>query len=205
MKNTLWRFGDSWATTLTDDSTLQIEDNHSKYVADYFDLEYKNLGTGGYSNLEIFNSLIENQNSFNENDIVLINFASVSRAAIVENGKISCTSNGGSYNTNKLMVDVIIHDMVKPISDILFYLIRSFIQSLVERNIRTYFFFLDEQLNLELKNELVFESNLGNSYMYWCKANGYEDLSPKGNVHYKMGSQRLIANKIIELIEDNDK
>jgi hypothetical protein len=34
--------------------------------------------------------------------------------------------------------------------------------------------------------------------------NDYQDLSPSGNVHYKLGSQSDIANKIIELIKDND-
>lgn len=203
MKNTLWRFGDSWSTTNEYDYS-KIELNHSKYVADYFDLDYKNLGVGGYSNLQIFNDLIKNQNNFKENDIVLINFASVSRIAAVEDGKVSCISNGGEYNTHKLMDSIIIHDMGKPISDILFYLIRSFIQSLLGRGIRIYFFFLDERVNLELNNEIIFESNMGSGYIHWCIENDYQDLSPKGNVHYKLGSQKSIASKIIELIEQND-
>lgn len=203
MKNTLWRFGDSWSTT-QDTDYFKIELNHSKYVADYFNLDYKNLGIGGYSNLQIFNDLIKNQNNFKENDIILINFASVSRVAVVENGIVSCVSNGDAYNTHKLMDDVIIHDMGKPISDILFYLVCSFIQSLVDRNIRTYFFFLDQRVELGLPNELVFKSNLGSGFIHWCIENDYQDLSPKGNVHYKLGSQKDIANKIIQLIGEND-
>lgn len=203
MKNTLWRYGDSWSTT-QDDVYFEIELNHSNYIADYFNLDYKNLGAGGYSNLQIFNDLIKNQNNFKENDIILINFASISRVAVVEDGIVSCVSSAGSYNTHKLIDDVIIHDMGKPISDILFYLIRSFIQSLVDRNIRTYFFFLDQRVDLRLTNEIVFKSNLGNGFIHWCIENDYQDLSPKGNVHYKLGSQKDIANKIIELIEQND-
>ena len=203
MKNTLWRFGDSWSTT-QDDEYFEIELNHSKYVADYFNLEYKNLGTGGYSNLQIFNSLLKNQNSFQENDIVLINFASVSRVAVVEDGIVSCISNGGGYNNHKLMDNIIIYDMGKPISDILFYLIRSFIESLTKRNIRIYFFFLDQRINLQLNNEIIFESDMDNGFIHWCIENDYQDLSPKGNVHYKIGSQKDIANKIIQLIEEND-
>lgn len=204
MKNILWRFGDSWATTLDTYSTLQIEYNHSKYVADYFNLDYKNLGIGGYSNLQIFNDLIKNQNNFKENDIVLINFASVSRVAVVENGEVSSISNGGEYNTHKLMDNIIIYDMGKPISDILFYLIKSFIQSLIDRQIRVYFFFLDERIDLGLDNEIFFKSSMGNGFIHWCVENDYQDLSPKGNVHYTMGSQKDIANKIIELIKQND-
>lgn len=94
--------------------------------------------------------------------------------------------------------------MGKPISDILFYLICSFIQSLVDRNIRTYFFFLDQRVELGLPNELVFKSNLGSGFIHWCIENDYQDLSPKGNVHYKLGSQKDIANKIIQLIGEND-
>lgn len=203
MKNTLWRYGDSWSTT-QDDVYFEIELNHSNYIADYFNLNYKNLGVGGYSNLQIFNDLIKNQNNFKENDIILINFASISRVAVVENGIVSCTSNGSAYNTHRLMDSVIIHDMGKPISDILFYLIRSFIQTLVDRNIRIYFFFLEHRIDLGLTNEIVFKSNLGNGFIHWCIENDYQDLSPKGNVHYKLGSQKDIANKIIELIEQND-
>jgi hypothetical protein len=175
MKNTLWRFGDSWSTT-QDTDYFKIELNHSKYVADYFNLDYKNLGIGGYSNLQIFNDLIKNQNNFKENDIILINFASVSRVAVVENGIVSCVSNGDAYNTHKLM----------------------------DRNIRTYFFFLDQRVELGLPNELVFKSNLGSGFIHWCIENDYQDLSPKGNVHYKLGSQKDIANKIIQLIGEND-
>jgi hypothetical protein len=204
MKNTLWRFGDSWSTT-NDIDYFKIELNHSKYVADYFNLDYKNLGIGGYSNLQIFNDLIKNQNNFKKNDIVLINFASVSRIAIVEDFEISCVANGGSYDdVSKLMVDVIVNDMGKPISDILFYLIKSFIESLIDKGIRVYFFFLDEIIELNLKNGLIFESSMGNGFIHWCIENDYQDLSPKGNVHYKLGSQKDIANKIIELIEQND-
>lgn len=203
MKNTLWRFGDSWSTT-ADLKYFEIELNHSKYIADYFNLDYKNLGVGGYSNLQIFNDLIKNQNNFKKNDIVLINFASISRVATVENSQVSCISNGNEYNANKLMDSIIIHDMVKPISDILFYLIRSFIVSLMETGIRIYFFFLDERINLELNNEIIFESNMGNGFINWCVENDYQDLSPNGNVHYKLGSQIDIADKIIQSIEGND-
>jgi hypothetical protein len=38
-------------------------------------------------------------------------------------------------------------------------------------------------------------------YIGWCKDNGYEDLSPTGNLHYTLGCQRDVANKIIELIK----
>ena len=203
MKNTLWRFGDSWSTT-NDMIYRKIELNHSKYVADWFDMNYTNLGIGGLSNLQIFNKLLENLNNFQKNDIVLINFASVSRVAVVEDGIVSCISSGHQYNTHKLMDSIIIHNMGKPISDILFYLIKTFIQSLIQREIKVYFFFLDERVNLQLNNELVFESNMGNGFIHWCMENDYQDLSPSGNVHYKLGSQSDIANKIIELIKDND-
>jgi hypothetical protein len=49
---------------------------------------------------------------------------------------------------------------------------------------------------------LAFESIDG--YIGWCIDNGYQDLTPAGNVHYTLGSQRNIANKIIQLIESYD-
>lgn len=204
MKNKLWRFGDSWSTT-KDDEFRDIELNHSQYIADYFDLDYKNLGAGGFSNLEIFSKLLENNDNYKKNDIILINFASVFRIAVVENGKISCTSNGDFNNEQpKLMQDIILNDMGKPISDILFFLIAKYLKTLEERQIRIYYFFLDGHGKLDLKNQLEFRGSQGNGFIFWCKDNGYEDLSPNGNVHYTVGSQKSIANKIIELIEQYD-
>jgi len=201
MKNTLWRFGDSWATT-KDNIYFEIERNHSNYISDYFDMEFVQLAVGGFSNLQIFKTLIENSNKFQKNDIILINFASVSRIAIVEDFEISCVANGGSYDdVSKLMVNVIVNDMGKPISDILFYLIKSFIESLIDRGIRVYFFFLDERIELNLKNELIFKSSMGKGFIHWCIENGHQDLTENGNVHYTLGSQKIISNKIIELIE----
>ncbi len=171
--------------------------NHSLWVE-----KYRPIKLEDYVGNEHLKTKVEAY--IEKNDIILINFASVSRVAVVENGIVSCVSNGDAYNTHKLMDDVIIHDMGKPISDILFYLIRSFIQSLMDRNIRTYFFFLDQRVDLGLTNEIVFKSNLGSGFIHWCIENDYQDLSPKGNVHYKLGSQKDIANKIIQLIGEND-
>ena len=55
VKNKLWRFGDSYSLTSNDFN--HIEQNHSTYIAEHFNLELVHLGQGGLSNLEIFNKI----------------------------------------------------------------------------------------------------------------------------------------------------
>jgi hypothetical protein len=70
--------------------------------------------------------------------------------------------------------------------------------------VKVYHFYNDDSANnsINIKNNLAFESIDG--YIGWCIDNGYQDLTPAGNVHYTLGSQRNIANKIIQLIESYD-
>lgn len=207
MRNNLWRFGDSWSTT-EDHLYADIELNHSQYVADYFDMNLIHLGHGGYSNLQIFNRILENTNKFKPNDIILINFTSISRVSVIDGKDIICTANGGDLVfKSKILMDVISHDMGNPISNILFYLIKTYIESLIDGGIKVYHFYNDNsnfECPFKIKNKLIFKNETNTEYMGWCKENGYEDLSPAGNVHYKLGSQKQIANKIIELIESYD-
>ncbi len=204
MINNLWRFGDSWSTT-EDTKHSNIELNHSHYIAEYFGLKLKHLGAGGLSNLEIFKKILENTHLYKPNDIILINFASTFRISIVDDNMVLCTVNGGEQVfKNKTLMQVVSNDMGKPISDILFYLIKAHLESLINMGVKVYHFYNDDSANnsINIKNNLVFESIDG--YIGWCIDNGYQDLTPMGNVHYTLGSQRNIANKIIELIESHD-
>jgi hypothetical protein len=203
MENTLWRFGDSWSLT-SDHIHKHIESNHSKYISDYFGVKLKHLGKGGFSNLEIFHTLLSNNNNYKKNDIILINFASTSRCAIIENDKVSCTANGSELvESNKIMMDILINDLQYPISNILFYLIKVYLEQLINKGIRVYHFFNDYHNNYctDIDGVLIFNKN---GYTDWCIENGYQDLSPNGNLHYTLGSQKSIANKIIQLIEKYD-
>lgn len=207
MKNTLWRFGDSWSTT-KDYIYSHIELNHSDYIAEYFNMNLNHLGDGGYSNLDIFKIILENSNKYKSNDIILINFASISRVGIVDKLGVVNTSNGGdTIFKNKTMMNIISNDMGTPISDILFYLIDTYLKSLIENGIRVYYFFNDNtrgDFSLTLNSELIFENDMNGSFIGWCIENGHQDLTPTGNVHFTLGSQKSIANKIIELIEQYD-
>ena len=234
MINKLWRFGDSWSTT--DDKYDEIEKNHSHYVSEHFDLELNHHGRGGHSNLHIFSDILRLTPQFKEGDMVLINFACKSRIGIInksevekvkENfphvhhskgvfsshhkiGELISTADGGTFtHTNKDLENILVNDVQHPISDILFYLIRIHLHSLISQGIKVYHFYndnIDENPNITnyISNELIFNSSKRN-FQSWIREQKYEDLSPKGNVHYLIGKQRDIANKIIDLIESNDK
>jgi hypothetical protein len=204
MKNKLWRFGDSWSKT-QDDTYSNIELNHSHYIADYFGLELNHLGCGGFSNLQIFKKILENTHLYSPNDIILINFASISRVSIIDGDTAICTADGGiSVFENKILRNVILNDVGDTISDILFYLIKAHLESLINAGVKVYHFYndsSDEVLLNKIPNNLLFKNTHNMGYIGWCKDNGYEDLSPTGNLHYTLGCQRDVANKIIELIK----
>lgn len=203
MKNKLWRFGDSWSTTK--DSYEHLEFNHSQYVADYFDMDLMHFGHGGFSNLEIFKRILEHTHEYKQNDIILINFTSIHRIAVIDGSETICTANGDdtAFKSKKLM-KVVSNDVGDVISDVIFYLIKSHLESLMNMGVRVYYFYNDvsnSECPIKIKNKLIFRSKQSTGFIGWCKENDYEDLSPAGNVHYKLGCQKDIANKIIELIE----
>lgn len=211
MINKLWRFGDSWSTT--DEKYDEIEKNHSHYVSEHFGLELNHHGRGGHSNLHIFSDILRLTPQFKEGDMVLINFACKSRIGIINKSKVGgliSTADGGTFtHTNKDLENILVNDVQHPISDILFYLIRTHLHSLISQGIKVYHFYndnIDENPNITnyISNELIFNSSKRN-FQNWIREQKYEDLSSKGNVHYLIGKQRDIANKIIDLIESNDK
>lgn len=210
MINKLWRFGDSWSTT--DTKYDEIEKNHSHYVSEHFGLELNHFGKGGNSNLHIFSDILRLTPQFKEGDIVLINFASKSRVGSINKSKINeliSTADGGIFtHSNKDLENILINDVQHPISNILFYLIKIHLHSLISMGIKVYHFYndnIDENPNINnyITNELIFPTK--NAFQGWIRQQKYQDLSPKGNVHYLVGKQRDIANKIIDLIESNDK
>jgi hypothetical protein len=199
MKNTLWRFGDSWSLT-QNDKFKHIELNHSYYVAEHYGLELKHYGRGGYGNLQIFNEIIKQDSNYKKGDIILINFASRMRTVVVNEKSIISTSDADDkVFSNKILQDIVINNLEYPIQDMIFFLIKPYFKSLLNRGIDVYHFYNDETDNIYgIDNRLNFD-NL--NYIQWCIQNNYQDLSPSGNVHYKLGCQKEIANKIIELIE----
>lgn len=204
--NKLWRFGDSWAQTL--DDYEDIESNHSKYISDYFGLEYLDKSIGGIGNLQIFTNILKYSNEYKKGDIILVNFGNIHRVEIFNKGNFECTVQ--HYDTqypSDEMQKIVSYDLGYVISDTIFYLMKTYIESLIKKGIRVYNFHGDSsdyQYKVNIKNELIFENNIRDGYIGWCYENDYVDLSLKGNGHYKVGSQKSIANKIIELIEEND-
>lgn len=202
MKNKLWRFGDSYSTT-DDDSFGDIELNHSVYISEYFHLELIHLGLGGLSNLEIFNKLLSNNQNYQKGDMILINFASPSRVSVVEEDKIVSTANAKDIDRpNKNLKNIIINDLQYCISDMIFYLVKPFLESLIDKGINVYHFYNEKDKKyLNIKNELIFESHM-KGFIGWVNEKGWEDLEPTGNVHYVVGKQREIAKEIIKRIEE---
>ena len=144
MINKLWRFGDSWSTT--DEKYDEIEKNHSHYVSEHFVLELNHHGRGGHSNLHIFSDILRLTPQFKEGDMVLINFACKSRIGIINKSKVGgliSTADGGTFtHTNKDLENILVNDVQHPISDILFYLIRTHLHSLISQGIKVYHFYL---------------------------------------------------------------
>jgi len=204
MKNKLWRFGDSYSTT-QDDRFGDIELNHSVYISEHFDLELVHLGQGGLSNLEIFNKLLSNNQNYQKNDMILINFASFSRVSLVEGDRIVSTASDSSMTYhNKNIKNIIINDLQHSISDMIFYLVKPFLESLIDRGINVYHFYNDyDEKYINIKNELIFKNSITGGFTAWIHENGLEDLEPTGNVHYLVGKQREIAKEIIKKIEEN--
>lgn len=204
-KNKLWRFGDSYSTT-QDERFGDIELNHSQYISDYFNLELVHLGQGGLSNIEIFNKILSNNENYKKNDMILINFASPSRTAVVQNNQISSTANGGEHtHDDENLKKIIINDLQYPISDMIFYLVKPFLESLIDRGVKVYHFYNDYASKPNnIKNELIFRS-FNNGFTGWVKEKGWEDLEPTGNVHYLVGKQKELSQEIIKRIESNEK
>jgi hypothetical protein len=202
VKNKLWRFGDSYS--LTRDVFNHIELNHSAYIAEHFNLELVHLGQGGLSNLEIFNKILSNSEKYNKGDMLLINFATQQRFAIVENDKIIKINGGETDMNNQTIRNSVLSNLIIPISDIIFYLIKPFLESLIKKGVRVYHFYNDvdregELVSTKIKNELIFNKT---GFIHWVNDSGYEDLSPNGNVHYLVGKQKEIAEEIINKINE---
>ena len=206
MLNKLWRFGDSYSKT-QDQQFGDIELNHSVYISEHFNMELVHLGDGGLSNLEIFQRILSNNQNYREGDMILINFAHTSRTALVENHKIICTANGHNMSSNnKNLENIIINDLTEPISDIIFYLIKPFLESLMDNGIKVYHFYNGHDIYPDyIKNELTFLRDTQSiGYQNWIYEQGWEDLTPTGNLHYVVGKQRAISEVIINKIEEID-
>lgn len=203
-RNKLWRFGDSYSTT-EDERFGDIELNHSQYISDYFNLELVHLGEGSLSNIEIFNKILSNNENYKERDMILINFASPTRTALVKNSEVLSTANGGELPNNENLKKIIINDLQYTISDMIFYLVKPFLESLIDRGVRVYHFYNDyiSKPN-DIKNELIFKS-FNNGFTGWVQEKGWEDLEPTGNVHYVVGKQKELSQEIIKKIESNEK
>ena len=206
VKNKLWRFGDSYSKT-EDRDFGDIELNHSVYISEHFNMELVHLGDGGMSNLEIFQRILSNNQNYREGDMILINFADTSRTALVENHKIISTANGDNMSSySKNLENIIINDLQYSISDIIFYLVKPFLESLIGNGIKVYHFYNGYEIYPgKIKNELTFLRDTEPiGYQNWIFEKGWEDLTPTGNLHYVVGKQRDISEIIINKIEEID-
>ena len=75
--------------------------------------------------------------------MLLINFASRSRFAIVENDEIIKINGGETDMNNQTIRNGVLSNLVIPISDIIFYLIKPFLELLIKKVIRVYHFYND--------------------------------------------------------------
>ena len=109
-----------------------------------------------------------------------------------------------SYSKN--LENIIINDLQNSISDIIFYLIKPFLESLIDNGIKVYHFYNGYDIYPDyIKNELTFLSDTQpRGYQNWIHEKGWEDLTPTGNLHYVVGKQRAISEVIINKIEEID-
>ena len=114
--------------------------------------------------------------------------------------------------TNQTIKNSVLNNLVLPISDIIFYLIKPFLESLIKKGVRVYHFYNDVErdgdlVSTKIENELIFNSidsysNISRTgFTNWVLEAGYEDLSPNGNVHFLVGKQKEIAEEIINKIQ----
>lgn len=215
VKNKLWRFGDSYSCT-QEDRFGHIEQNHSLYIAEHFNLDLIHLGEGGFSNLEIVNKILSNGANYKKGDMILINFASPWRLAILENNEILKRDDGdNTFEGSNVIKTIVLNDLVIPISDIIFYLITPFLESLIKNGIKVYYFYNEfvvnevpiniTKKNLLDKNELEFNFKEHRGFINWVRNTGRENLSPSGNLHYVVGKQKEIAEEIINRIKSKNK
>jgi hypothetical protein len=143
MINTLWTFGDSftYGSGCLDDNPFTIKYKKSEedkiwpeLVASKLNLKLENIGMGLFSNDKIIDSIIDNYNYINENDLVIIGNTFYSRFDIPYEGKLITLSTVNlPDDDNKLLNDIIVimddellkNRQLKRI---------SFIKSLLEKN-----------------------------------------------------------------------
>lgn len=114
----LWVFGDSFTAGCGCLEGEVFTINYKKsdkdkiwpeIVAEKLNLELKNIGMGLFSNDKIIDSIIENYEYINKNDLVIIGNTFYSRFDIPYNGKlITLSPTNLPKDNNKLLTDVIV-------------------------------------------------------------------------------------------------
>lgn len=202
--NKLWRFGDSYS--VTQDWQYPEDPNHSNFVAKHFNLKLEHLGAGGLSILDCLTRMINITHLVQSNDMIILNLPSSSRASFLD-------SNGKLINSSQFQDDEILEN--EELKNVLFsdwypillrgyiHLLSSVLNSFIDRGARVFVFVNDSyDWKLDLPNKVRFNESKG--WVTSVKEMGFEDLSPKGNLHYLYGVQEQFAQEIIKVIEDEE-
>lgn len=212
-KNKLWRFGDSWSLTQIEKYPNEL--NHNEHIANHYDLELIHMGEGGISNLEILKLMLDNDYKFEKNDMIIVNFPSLTRFSItnkfgnlISSNSIKDVTNYESMSDikdiNSILDFFINHSWV--MNDTIFILFNSYIKSLKLRNIKVVCFYnvIDTEQSNDEKKFYKLENllNFNPSYTQWIQEMNFEDLTNKGNLHYLYGVQLKLANEIIKRIDE---
>ena len=193
----LYRLGDSYSQTMSDKYPDEL--NHSYYIAKHYGLEYVNVGYGGAACSDILTQLISILFDCKKGDMLLVGIPSLNRVGYLDNSNNYIDSakytneellrmRSIALTTNRELQLTINNNIVYQVNKILYELDKRGIQVFTMYNDVEHFF---EPINLIFKN-----------FVDWVKENGFEDLSPKGNMHYLYGVQETLAKEIIKLIDE---
>jgi hypothetical protein len=206
--NILYHFGDSYG--------VPTKSKHfANLFADCFNVDYINYACNGFSNELIFQKMLEKSNEFKENDIIFINFSFFNRGCYWDGTRLQVEPTNTLYNeitkevqseewfnkTNELeKVIFLLEYYLKYDEDYnrrIFKLIDTFFQSILQKNIKIYYIFID---NSDYKNYLLsggYNINFDEGFAKWLIQN---NLHNEQDSHYTSNSQTIILNKILTKI-----
>jgi hypothetical protein len=213
--NKLYHFGDSFAV-------VKKSKNFGEHIAEHFGMNYSNYAQVGYSNEQIFHSILDVYNDINKNDIVLINFSFLGRGLMVtETGHLKSTNTLLDDNIQIITQDglnllrtnsaAILDYFIKYSYDYnikLFTSISKVLYNLEKKGVKVYHTFIKkdnlyygntvfskDEYNLNLPNQLDFKPN----YYQWLINKNWKN---EEDIHYTNGIQKELSFEYIRRINN---
>ncbi len=200
--NKLYRLGDSWSQVQTHRYPNDL--NHSYHIAEHYKLEYVNVGYGGAACFDVLTQLISIMFDCKKGDMLLVGIPNLGRVGYMDDEDNYISS--ALYSNEQLLkmksVELITNTKLQfVINKNIVHQINKILYELKKRGTKVYTMFNDEQGYFKTINCIPIY------FTHWIQERNWEDLSPKGNMHFVVGKQKDIAKGLIKLIDkiDNGK